>query len=143
MFRRYRSDKSKSHVNTTTHQIPTPGWMKRIIKDNSQQVWYMKIFRADGQIREGEINENDNQINGWMWQLKDDGTFDKFKVETHKIDRTIQNEDMKRDEDKEDKEDKEDEEDDEDDEDDDEKDEDEEEEEEEVFTFVCNEKSYC
>ena len=38
LYRDYTSDKSTSHVNTTTHQIPTPGWIKRIIKDLSQRV---------------------------------------------------------------------------------------------------------
>ena len=90
MYREYTSDKStSSHVNdTTTHEIPKPGWMNYIIKDYSQKVRYTKRFIDDGEIREGEFNEDGNQINGWKWQLKEDGTFDKFKAETHKIGRT-------------------------------------------------------
>ncbi len=38
-FRGYASDKSTSHVDSTTNQIPTPGWMQRIIKvDPSKQI---------------------------------------------------------------------------------------------------------
>ncbi len=41
----------------------------------------MKIFNNFGEIREGEFNSNDNQINGYKWLLLDDGTFNKYKME--------------------------------------------------------------
>ncbi len=75
----------------------------------------MKQFFDDGEIREGEFNKKCNQINGFMWYLQDDGTFDKIKVETVKIDKQPRNEESSKDED----------------------------DEEEVYQLISNEKSYC
>ncbi len=48
-------------------KIPTPGWMIKIIKDFSQEVWYKREFKDNGEIREGEYKKYGDLINGWKW----------------------------------------------------------------------------
>ena len=43
---------------------------------------HSKKFENDGSIIEEELDENKKPIQDWMWKLKEDGTHDKYKLET-------------------------------------------------------------
>ena len=47
-----------------------------------KQVIHVKHFEDDGSIIEAEVDENQKPIQDWMWKLKEDGTHDKYKLET-------------------------------------------------------------
>ena len=89
---------------------------------------YGKKRNDDGTIEEGDMDEESNLIKGWRWRLKEDGSYDKYKVEKVpcKKEKSEENEEEEDEEEEQEEED----------------DEDEEDEEEEVETFICNEKIY-
>jgi hypothetical protein len=45
------------------------------------------VFSDDGLIACGQFDRDANQVNGFEWQLKEDGTYDKFAVEYVKFDK--------------------------------------------------------
>ena len=62
-------------------KIQTPGWIKKIkyFSDYNQQSFPTKIFNEDGGIFQGEEDKQNKKCNGFKWELKADGTYDKFK----------------------------------------------------------------
>jgi hypothetical protein len=45
------------------------------------------VFSDDGLIACGQFDKDANQLNGFEWQLKEDGTYDKFAVEFVKFEK--------------------------------------------------------
>ena len=60
-------------------------------KEESSGLERRLYFHEDGKkINYGWYDENYNQINGFEWHLKDDGTYDKFSVEYVKFEKEDQ-----------------------------------------------------
>ena len=78
--RGYRSDEASCIVNDKKKKTPTPGWMCFMRQDESQHIAYGKWFKIDGSIEEGDMDKGYTLINGYVWELKDDKSHDKFKV---------------------------------------------------------------
>jgi thiamine pyrophosphokinase len=72
-------------------ETPTPGWMYYMRKNISNDIAYVKSFKYDGSIEEGDMNKR-KLINGFRWELKDDKSHDKYKVTNEKEDSFISNE---------------------------------------------------
>jgi hypothetical protein len=98
------------------------------ILNDGEQGLYGKKIGDDGTIEEGvieEMGEELNLIKGWRWRLKEDGSYDKYKVEKVPCKKEKSEENEEEEDEEEDQEEEED-----------------EDEEEEVETFICNEKIY-
>jgi hypothetical protein len=55
--------------------------MRFMRQDESKDIAYVKRFNGyDGSIQEGDMEHNGTLINGYVWELKDDKSHDKFKV---------------------------------------------------------------
>jgi hypothetical protein len=78
--RRYHSDKHSCIMNDKKNKTPTPGWMFYMRQDESKVIAYGKWFKDDGNFQEGDIDKRGNLINGYVWELKDDKSHDKFMV---------------------------------------------------------------
>jgi hypothetical protein len=77
--REYLSDKHSCIVNDKKNKTPTPGWMYFMRQDESKDIAYGKWFKDDGSIQEGDMKSL-TLINGYVWELKDDKSHDKFNV---------------------------------------------------------------
>jgi hypothetical protein len=82
LIRMYNNDKDTFNVTSTTNKQPAPGWLKQILYNKGKQGMHLKQFEDDGSIKEAELDENQKPIKGWVWKLKEDGTHDKYKLET-------------------------------------------------------------
>ena len=52
-----------------------------------------KFFENNGEIREGQIIDENGKIDGFKWILKEDGTHDKFSLQRVKKDKKDSDED--------------------------------------------------
>ncbi len=80
IMRQYHSDKRECILNDKKNKTPTPGWMSVMSQDASKDIAYGKCFKYDGSIEEGDMDKWAGLINGYVWELKDDKSHDKFKV---------------------------------------------------------------
>lgn len=88
-FRAYNSDKSTTNVKSTEEKISTPGWLNTLGNFEEYKPLSGKVFSDNGHILEGlfgisERLERPTQKEGVMWKLKEDGSYDKFKVEVER-----------------------------------------------------------
>jgi hypothetical protein len=54
------------------------------ILNDGEQGMYGKKISDDGTIEEGDMEDMDDELNlikGWRWRLKEDGSYDKYKVD--------------------------------------------------------------
>ena len=79
-------------MNDKKKKTPTPGWMYYMRQDESKDIAYGKCFNYDGSIHEGDITTGGYLVNGFRWELKDDKSYDKFKVTNYKKGAFISNE---------------------------------------------------
>jgi hypothetical protein len=67
-------------VNDKKNMTATPGWMWYMRLDEGRDFPFAKTFRSDGSIREGFMSISGGFYSGFRWELKDDKTHDKFKM---------------------------------------------------------------
>jgi hypothetical protein len=77
----YYNDKDTINVTSTTNKQLAPGWLEAILNNKEKQGAHLKGFEPNGDIVEGELDENNEPIKDFKWKLKEDGTHDKFKGE--------------------------------------------------------------
>ncbi len=74
--------------------IPTPGWLEELTFEKDKVTGLSRELTFcdnDGKIAYGYFDDDGNQISGFAWVLKDDGTYDKFSVEYVKIEKEKKN----------------------------------------------------
>jgi hypothetical protein len=51
-FYKNDSEEPRSHLTSTKHKMPTPGWMHKILKIDQLQGKHLKQFFDNGDVRE-------------------------------------------------------------------------------------------
>ena len=82
-FRSYNSDRSMSNLDCKSAK---PGYLNSIGKIKEKTELNGKVFCENGDIKEGKLviceeQGRGVQIDGFIWKLKEDGMYAKFKME--------------------------------------------------------------
>ena len=80
--RAYHSDNWKCIVSDKKNETATSGWM-HFVTEHCRKIKHplKKRLYKDGSIEEGHRDRHDNLRDGYRWELQDDGSHNKYKVE--------------------------------------------------------------